>query len=96
MTILMYRSFSIANPVYDKNAALRQDAQVNARLQRLGEVYSITNSPSWENMMKIFSSADQVKHRKWLTNDENIAKRQITKTAAFFHFRHWDDYSSKR
>jgi len=30
----------------------------------------------------------------WSINDETVARRQIAESAAFFHFRHWDDVIS--
>jgi len=35
------------------------------------------------------------KGTSWYVNDEKLAKRQVSGgEAAFFHFRHWDDYAS--
>jgi hypothetical protein len=33
-------------------------------------------------------------HGDWFVNDEMVARRQVIDEAAFFHFRHWDDYAS--
>jgi hypothetical protein len=30
----------------------------------------------------------------WFVNDEMTARRQVPEGAAFFHFRHWDDFAS--
>lgn len=32
---------------------------------------------------------------EWFVNDETKSHRQVLKYAAFFHFRHWDDFLSK-
>ena len=31
---------------------------------------------------------------KWMVNDETSARRQLHYVGAFFHFRHWDDFST--
>ena len=30
----------------------------------------------------------------WVINDESISRRQLHYVGAFFHFRHWDDFST--
>lgn len=74
--------------------ALVQDAQTEVKMLRTGE--SAYEAGKWyvnDEMVRFIIS-----ERLFISSCHSFqaASRQVRETAAFFHFRHWDDFVATR
>ena len=80
--------------MYDKGAALAQDAQSGRKLQRVGE--AVLEGGVWRVNDEMVRQVRVIYFIAHFMCCVQVSRRQTHERAAFFHFRHWDDYIRAR
>lgn len=89
-----------AKAYHDRNECRMQWLPTDLRYCIAVETYDkdeiLSQDKSQGKKLRLARVGEAIKEKNgmWYINDESKSKRQIVSHAAFFHFRHWDDYAS--